>query len=116
MPDTPQVAEARERHDIGLVPPSPNLRPHPCNGMTAQVHLGESAYSTIIDPSSDGGVGWMLRYGEATVVRYVAASAIASYDYLLSGGITMAEATRRLRILRKARAQLLLKLKGSDNG
>lgn len=90
---------------IGLVPPSPLRHPHPCNGMTAQVHLGDGAYSSIVNPWFDGGVEWTLRYGEPEVVRFVAASLIDSFDYLLSAEISMTEATRRLRILRRARKE-----------
>lgn len=91
---------------IGLVPPSPNRRPHPCNGMTAQVHVGDGAYSSIMNPHHDGGAEWMLRYGNPEVVRFTAASLIESYDYLLSGSINTKEAARRLRLLRNARAAL----------
>lgn len=81
---------------------------HPANGMTAEVHLGDGAFSTIINPWSydNGGVEWSLRYGNAESVRYTAASIISSYDYLLSEAIPFAEAARRLRLLRAARREL----------
>lgn len=80
---------------------------HPADGMALEVDLGDGAWSTIIDPRSfeDGGLEWTLRYGCAEIVRFTAASAISSYDYLLSGEITMKEATRRLREMRRVRAE-----------
>ncbi len=82
--------------------------PPPANGMTAQVHLGDNAFSRVLNPlsSENGGLEWALRYGSPESVRYVAASVIASYDYLLSGVISFEEAARRLRILRAARRVL----------
>jgi hypothetical protein len=81
---------------------------HPANGMTAKVHLGGGAFSSIMNPWSfeDGGVEWQLRYGNPDGIRYSAASLLASYDYLLSGAISFEEAKRRLRILRAARREL----------
>jgi hypothetical protein len=83
---------------------------HPANGMTAQVHLGGSAFSSIINPwsFSNGGIEWHLRYGNLEGVRYVAAGLIESYDYLLSEAISFKEAARRLRLLRAARRELSL--------
>lgn len=82
--------------------------PHPADGLTAHVELGDGAVSRILDPLSfeDGGMVWRLTYGNAEPIKYVAASVIESYDYLLSGAINMQEATRRLRLLRAARRQL----------
>lgn len=82
--------------------------PHPADGMTAVVQMGGGAASSIINPQSfeDGGVGWNLTWGNVEGVRYTAASLLESYDYLLSGAITMAEATRWLRLLRNARKKL----------
>ncbi len=91
------------RHTIGLVPIHPERVPHFCNDMTREVHVGDGAYMSIVNPWHDSGVEWQLRYGAADTVRYSAASLISSYDYLLSSEITMAEATRRLRIMRQAR-------------
>lgn len=90
---------------IGLVPPHPNRRPHPCNGMSAEVHVGDGAYMTIVNPWTDPGAEWTLRYGDPDVVRFTAASVLASYTYLLSGHITTTEAIRRLRVLRRATEQ-----------
>lgn len=100
---------ARTARPVGLVPAHPNRRPHPANGMTAEVHLGDGAYASIIDPSSfnDGGAEWVMRYGDPESIRYTVASLLSSYDYLLSGAINMTEATRQLRILRQARRDTL---------
>lgn len=78
---------------------------------THQVDVGDRARMTIINPLSfaDGGLEWQLRYGDPIRVRYIAAEAIASYDYLLSANINMKEAARRLRLMRKARKNLLVK-------
>lgn len=91
------------RHPVGLVPVHPERKHHFCNDMTREVHVGDSAYISIVNPWRDSGIEWQLRYGAAEAVRYCAASLISSYDYLLSSEITMAEATRRLRIMRQAR-------------
>lgn len=85
--------------------------PHPADGLTAQVVLGGGAVSTIINPQSfsNGGPEWRCRYGDIESIRYTAASLLESYDYLLSDAINMAEATRRLRLLRAARTALTKK-------
>lgn len=49
-----------------------------------------------------GELVWQLVWGKPERVRHQAASVIESYAYLLSGNISMTEATRRLRLLRKA--------------
>ena len=87
---------------------------HPADGMTAHVDCGDGATMTIINPQSfeDGGPEWVMRYGNPEGIRFSVASLLSSYDYLLSGNITMKEATARLRLLRKARAILRTK----DNG
>lgn len=79
--------------------------PHPADGMTAQVALGDNAAMTIINPQSfaDGGPEWVMRYGNVESVRYTVASLLGSYDSMLSGHISMKEATRRLRLARAAR-------------
>lgn len=84
--------------------------------LTAEINCGDGAVMSIVDPRSfeDGGIGWTLRYGDPGGVRYTAASLIDSYDYLLSGEITMQEATRRLRLLRAARRALLAALTPSE--
>jgi hypothetical protein len=91
---------------IGLVPPHPKRVPHFCNDMDAQVHLGDGAFASIVNPYCENHIEWQLRYGMPHVVRYVAASLVESYDYLLSPDIDMKEATRRLRVLRQARRDL----------
>lgn len=93
---------------IGLVPPSPNRKPHPANGMTAQVHCGDGAYMTIVAPDLDdsGSAEWVLRYGNPEEIRFTVASVLSSYEYLLADGINMTEAMRRLRLLRRAYAEL----------
>lgn len=96
-----------DNRPLGLVPPHPDRKPHPCNGMRAEVHCGDGAYMSIKDPTADTGIGWTLRYGDPEVVRYVAAGVLDSYDYLLSDEITATEAIRRLRLLRAARRALL---------
>ena len=86
--------------------------------LTAEINCGDGAVMTIVDPRSfeDGGVGWKLRYGNPDAVRHSAASLIDSYDYLLSGEITMQEATRRLRLLRAGRRALATKEAESTQG
>lgn len=82
--------------------------PHPADGLTAQVALGDGAVSTIINPQSfaDGGPEWRCRYGDVESIRYTAASLLESYDYLLSDAINTTEAIRRLRLLRAGRLAL----------
>jgi hypothetical protein len=86
-----------------------SLGGHPADGLTAKVHLGDGAYSTILNPQSlmDGGLIWCLTYWcDFEPLRHTAASVAESYDYLISDSISMAEATRRLRLLRNARKAL----------
>jgi hypothetical protein len=75
--------------------------------MTAHVHVGDGALVTIVNPMHDSGVEWTLRYGDPESVRFVAASLLASYHYLLSTNITTEEAIRRLRILRNSHRSLI---------
>jgi hypothetical protein len=72
--------------------------------LTIQVDHGDGAVSTIPDPLAvaAGGLEWNLRYG-GDGCRPQAASVVASFDYLLSDLITLAEAQRRLRYMRNAR-------------
>lgn len=93
--------------DVRVTGPTPNGG-HPADGMTACVWLGGGAVSTIVNPQSfdDGGPEWVMRYGNPQSIRFTAASLIESYDYLLSQNISEAEASRRLRIMRAARAVL----------
>jgi len=82
--------------------------PHPADGLTADVLVDRDAVQTIIDPTSfaNGGPEWVMRYGDPESIRYTVASLLESYDYLLSDFITLKEATRRLRLLRRARQAL----------
>jgi len=70
---------------------------------------------SAVNPLSfeDGGIEWRLRYGNPEEVRFIAASVVDSYDYLLSGHISQKEAERRLRLLRQAR-RAALKMEGRD--
>lgn len=85
---------------------------HPADGMTIHVPVqvdGETVTMDILDPRSfaDGGLEWIMRYGNPESVRYTVASVLASYDYLLSGEITTKEANHRLHALRAMRALAL---------
>lgn len=81
---------------------------HPADGMTASVYFGDGAVGTIANPQiyADGGPAWQMTWGNPMAIRYSVASLLESYDYLLSGNINMAEATRRLRLMRAARRAL----------
>lgn len=81
---------------------------HPADGMTAHVNVGDGAVMSIINPASfeNGGPEWVMRYGNPEGIRFAVAGLLESYDYLLSGEINAAEATRRLRLMRNARAAL----------
>jgi hypothetical protein len=83
--------------------------PHPADGLTAHICIGDGAYMTIANPQSydEGGIVWRLTYGDTHNVRHAATSILTSFDYLLSGNITMQEATERLRLLRRAHASLV---------
>lgn len=77
--------------------------------MTLEVDHGDGAVSFIPDPlaCADGGLEWRLRYGDPRAVRFIAATVVASFDYLLSDDINMVEATRRLRQMRASRRQTM---------
>jgi hypothetical protein len=77
--------------------------------MTQHVDCGGGAQMDIIDPRSfkDGGPEWVMRYGNPEAIRYTVASLLESYDYLLSGEISMTEAVHRLGLLRHARRECL---------
>jgi hypothetical protein len=92
-------------------------RGHPADGMTIHVSMGDGAYSTIINPTSfaDGGPVWVMAYGNPESIRHSVASLLETFDHLLSDNITMAEATRRLRIMRAVR-RAALKEGGADAG
>ena len=74
--------------------------------LVSYVYTGGGAQMSFPIPSDEDGLEWIMRYGDPASVRYVAASVIESYDYLLSGNITTTEAIRRLRILRAERRRL----------
>jgi hypothetical protein len=84
-------------------------KPHPADGMTAQVECGDGAVMSIIDPRSFNNCGpeWVMRYGNPDSIRFTVASLLASYDYLLSDHINQAEALRRLRLLRAKRKECM---------
>lgn len=79
----------------------------PPKGATARVDCGGGAVMTMPNLYHDWNIVWQLSWGNPEQSRYVAASLIESYDYLLSGVITMKEATRRLRLMRARRRQLI---------
>lgn len=72
--------------------------PHPADGLTAIVEIGDDAAMEIINPQSfgDGGPEWQMRYGNPEPIRYTVAGLLSSYDALLSDDIPMSEATRTL--------------------
>ncbi len=78
----------------------------PARDCTSHVDCGGGAVMDMVNPYSDDSVEWGLRYGNAERMRFVAASVISSYDYLLSAEITAAEAIRRLRLMRARRVEL----------
>lgn len=82
--------------------------PHPADGLTAVVQIGDGAQVEIINPQSfaDGGPEWRMRYGDPEPIRYTVAGLLGCYDALLDSNITTAEAIRRLRVMRAARAAL----------
>lgn len=92
-----------------LRPRTKSLNPHSFDGMSQHVECGDGAVMDIIDPRSfeSGGPEWVMRYGNPDSIRYGVAMLLASYDYLLSGEITTAEAIRRLRLMRRARRECL---------
>ncbi len=97
----------RGRRNLVWRKPSQSNPPHPADGMSQSVACGDGAHMSIIDPRSfdDGGPEWVMRYGDPSSVRYCVASLLSSYDYLLSDSITFEEARRRIKLLRRARAE-----------
>lgn len=86
------------------------------NGYCAHLRVGDTPASTyqmaFANPVSDPHLGWMLRYAEnlgndARNARFAAASALETFDHLLSDDINMDEAMQRLRLLRAARRELV---------
>lgn len=68
------------------------------------VEVGDGAVMTIPDRRSyaDGGPEWVSRYGDIAFYRYAIASLLESYAYLLSPEINLAEARRRLGVMRNS--------------
>ena len=79
----------------------------PPKGCVARVDCGDGAVMAMPNMFHDWNIIWQLTWGNPSEARYVAASVIESYDYLLSGTISMKEATRRLRLLRAKRRELI---------
>ena len=92
--------------------------PHPADDMTATVTLGDNSAMSIINPKSfaEGGAEWVIRYGNPESIRYTIASLLSSYDSLMSGDISMKEATRRLRLARAARRAISVAPKEPKDG
>lgn len=80
---------------------------NPPSGVTARVDCGDGAVMTMPNMFHDWNVCWHLTWGDPEQARFVASSMIESYDYLLSGVISMKEAARRLRLLRAKRRELI---------
>lgn len=98
-----------DRETPGAYLYGPGRFPNYASLTTANVTLGGGAGSTIVAPcfGNNDSLEWKLRYGDAEAVRFTAASALASYAYLTSDAISTTEAVRRLKLLRKARADLV---------
>lgn len=62
------------------------------------------AIMSIPDRASyaDGGPEWVARYGDVESYRFAFANLLSSYSYLLSSDINLAEARRRLALMRNA--------------
>lgn len=84
-------------------------KPHPADGMTAKVDCGDGACMSVMDPRSfaRGGPAWVMRYGDPGSIRFAVASLLESYDHLLCGDISQAEAIRRLRLMRAKRRECI---------
>lgn len=96
-----------EAWPVGLIRArTPSKGTHPADGKIADVHVGDGAFVSIPDPSADTSLEWIARYGMVERVRFAVASILASYSYLLSDEISATEATRRLRIMRRAAREL----------
>lgn len=108
MDDTPNKPY-RERiyFKQGHVERGHSLTAHPADGTVARASYGDDWHMTLKDPTAETGLVWIMRYGNVESVRYTVASILESYDYLLSGDITHAEAVKRLRMLRGARKALI---------
>lgn len=105
----PAIDWTPQRGALGSYRVGHSQPPHPADGLTATVDCGGGAFSTILNPQSfeDGGLIWCLTWWQnKDALAGSAASALSSFDYLLSQDITTKEAIERLRILRRARAAL----------
>lgn len=73
--------------------------------IATEVLCGDGARMLIVGPraAGDEGAEWLMRYGNVEPIRLTVAELLASYDHLCSDEITMAEATRRLRLMRAKR-------------
>lgn len=73
------------------------------NRICKDVDVG-GAVMSIPNPASyaDGGPEWIARYGDVESYRFAFAGLLASYTYLLSSDINLAEARRRLALMRNA--------------
>jgi hypothetical protein len=85
-------------------------------GYAIRVPVGGNAVMAMPNPWGDPHIEWSIRYSRdlndssgssGGAGRFVAAEILASFDYLVSDAITMQEATRRLRLMRRARADAL---------
>lgn len=72
------------------------------NQYTMTVEVGDGAVHFISNPTADPHIQHVLRYGKDRTAELSAATVLSGFDYLLSVGINMTEATRRLRLMRKA--------------
>ena len=79
------------------------------------VDVGGGARMFVAAPNSmnEGSLEWRLRHGDAVAMRFQAASVVSSTSYLVSGEISMKEATRRLRIMRKSYKDARAALEGA---
>lgn len=81
------------------------------NGYCTHLRVGDTPASTyqmaFPNPVSDPHLGWALAHAESRAASLSAASALETFDHLLSDQINMEEATRRLRLLRAARRELV---------
>lgn len=87
---------------------------------TLPIPVGDGAVMFAANPKADPHIEWMLRYGsdlnDPKAGRFSAAALVESYAYLLSGNITMTEATRRLRLLRAKVRAAAVGVKEDGNG
>ena len=91
---------------------------HPADGLTASIAYGGGAFGTIPNPQSyaDGGPVWRMTWGDPIGIRYSVASLLETFDYLLSSGVNMTEATRRLRLMRNGYRDLAAAQPRQDEG